>query len=279
LTARGRKTANPPSGTGAIGPRRPIAGLQVLTAPNASPSTLGGTNTYLVGTTSLAVIDPGPEDPEHVARIVGAAQAAGRVALILVTHSHPDHMGAAQRLAAVTGAPVGRWRGGDRPLVDGEILTAGGTRLRAFHTPGHAPDHVVFYWEERETLFSGDLILGEGTTAVAPPDGVMEDYLRSLDRIAQWTLTVIAPGHGPLIMDPRARVAEYAAHRRMRERQILDVLAHGPRTPGEVAAAIYQDLNPRLHPAAEGTVLAHLLKLLADGRVRREGNRYYLTPR
>jgi len=260
-------------------PPRPAAGFQVLTAPNSSASTLEGTNTYLVGGPHLAVIDPGPEDSGHVARILDAAQAAGQVTVILVTHSHRDHLGAAHRLAALTGAPIGRWKAGDRPLADGELLEVGDAHLRALHTPGHAPDHLVFHWEERRILFSGDLILGTGTVVVAPPGGSMEDYLGSLERVAGLDLAVIAPGHGPLVTDPRARVAEYVAHRNMRERQVLEVLTQGPRTPGEVAGAIYRDLDPRLHPAAEGTVLAHLLKLLAEGRVLREGNRYYLARR
>ncbi len=258
-------------------PPLPGAGFQILTAPNSSPYTLEGTNTYLIGGQNVVVIDPGPEQAAHVARILDRAGAAGgHIALILVTHAHGDHLGAASHLATLTGAPVGRWRAGKRPLEDGEVVTVNDVRLRALHTPGHAPDHLVFHWEERETLFSGDLILGTGTVVIAPPGGSMEDYLQSLDRVARLDLAVIGPGHGPLIHDPAARVAEYVAHRKMRERQVLEALASGPRTPGEVAAMLYPDLNPGLHPAAEGTVLAHLLKLLAEGRVDREGNRFYL---
>lgn len=168
------------------------------------------------------------------------------------------------------------WRTGDRPLEDGQVVALDGVRLRILHTPGHAPDHIVFHWEQRRALFSGDLVLGSGTVVVAPPAGSMEDYMRSLGRVAKLDLEMIGPGHGPLIFDPAARVGEYITHRKMRERQVLDVLASGPRTPGEVAAALYQNLDPRLHPAAEGTVLAHLMKLTAEGRVRREGNRFYL---
>jgi len=223
------------------------------------------------------IIDPGPEDPDHIARILDRVRGSGgRIVLILVTHTHADHIGAAGRLAALTGAPVGRWRAGDRPVGDGGRLAADDLELRALHTPGHAPDHLAFYWEAKRMLFSGDLILGSGTVMVSPPGGSMEDYLHSLDRVARLDLSVIAPGHGPLIHDPKARVAEYVSHRKMREEQVVASLAHGPRTPGEVAASLYPDLTPRLHPAAEGTVLAHLLKLLAEGRVLREGNRFYL---
>jgi hydroxyacylglutathione hydrolase len=166
------------------------------------------------------------------------------------------------------------WHTGDRPLADDQVVDLDGVRLRVLHTPGHAPDHVVFYWEKRHALFSGDLVLGSGTVVVAPPGGSMEDYMRSLGRVAGLDLEVIGPGHGPLIFDPAARVAEYITHRQMRERQVLDVLASGSQTPGEVAGILYQNLDPRLHPAAEGTVLAHLLKLVGEGRVRREGNRF-----
>ena len=259
-------------------PPRPGPGFLVLTAPNSSPSTLEGTNTYLVGGPRVVVIDPGPDNPGHVARIRDAAHASGQVASILVTHSHRDHLGAAQRLSAETGAPVARWKAGDRPLAHGEVVTVGDVRLRALHTPGHAPDHLVFHWETRRTLFSGDLILGTGTVVVAPPSGSMEDYLRSLEQVADLDLALIAPGHGPPVTDPQARVAEYIAHRNMRERQILEVLARGPQTPGDVAMVVYQGLDPRLFAAADQTVLAHLLKLFAEGRVLREGNRYYLAP-
>jgi glyoxylase-like metal-dependent hydrolase (beta-lactamase superfamily II) len=255
----------------------PPAGLQIVTATNASPYTLTGTNTYLLGDPRAAVIDPGPDDPGHTREILEHATDAGRqIALILVTHGHSDHLGGAARLAGESGAPVARWAGGDRPLTDGQTVSLDGLRLRVLHTPGHAPDHVVFYWEERGLLFSGDLILGSGTVMVTPPAGSMTDYLRSLDRIAGLTLATIAPGHGPLISDPAARIAEYIAHRRMREQQVLTALAGGPRTPGEIAGIIYQGLDVRLHPAAEGQVQAHLAKLLQEGLVLREGNRYYL---
>jgi len=255
----------------------PTDGVQILTAANASPHTLDGTNTYLLGGPRSVVIDPGPDDAEHVRHVVDAARnAAQPIALILLTHGHADHVGAAARLVRETGAPVARWRGGDRPLEDGETVALDGMRLETLHTPGHAPDHLAFYWMERQLLFSGDLILGRGTVVISPPAGSMEDYLRSLDRVSRLDLAVVAPGHGPLIEDPAARIAEYIAHRRMRERQVLEALAGGSRTPGEIAGVIYTALDPRLHPAAEGQVQAHLAKLLHEGRVRRAGNRYYL---
>jgi glyoxylase-like metal-dependent hydrolase (beta-lactamase superfamily II) len=255
----------------------PAAGFQVVTASNSSALTLQGTNTYLLGGPHTIVVDPGPDEPAHVTRVLDIARGGGqRVALILVTHSHSDHLGGAERLARLSGAQVGRWKAGDRPLRDGDLVAVGDVRLRVLHTPGHAPDHVVFVWEDRRVLFSGDLILGSGTVVVRPPTGSMEDYIRSLERVARLDLALIAPGHGPFVSAPAERVAEYMAHRRQREQQVLESLGGGPRTPAEIAAVIYTDLAPQLHPEAEGQVHAHLLKLIAEGRVRREGNRYYL---
>jgi glyoxylase-like metal-dependent hydrolase (beta-lactamase superfamily II) len=231
----------------------------------------------VLGGPRAVVIDPGPDDAAHVARVLDRARGAGRsVGLILVSHAHRDHAGAVQQLSRASGAPVGMWRSGDQPLEDGRIIAVDGVRLKVLHTPGHARDHIAFYWEDRRALFSGDLVLGSGTVVVAPPNGSMDEYLRSLGRVAGLDLEVIMPGHGPPIFDPAARVAEYIAHRLMRERQVLDALAGGARTPGEVAGLLYRNLDPRLHPAAEGTVLAHLLKLVGEGRVRREGNRFYV---
>lgn len=250
------------------------APFRTVTAANSSPFTLDGTNTYLVGRERVVVIDPGPEDPAHVAAVLDAVRDGGRLALILVTHSHGDHLGAAAALGGGA-VPVRRFEGGDAPLADGEIIEEGGTALRVLHTPGHAADHVVFYWAAERVLFSGDLILGTGTVVLQARDGALEDYLASLERVAALDLAAVAPGHGPLITDPAMRVAEYIAHRRMREGQVLEALAGGARTPGEIVGVIYRNLDPALHPAAENTVRAHLMKLVREGRARREGNRYH----
>ncbi len=254
----------------------PPPAFRTMTAANPSPHTLTGTNTYLLGRGRVIVIDPGPDDPAHVNAVLHQISAAGgALGLILVTHSHADHLGAARALAAGGPVPIRRWGAGDDPLTDGETVEEGGVALRALYTPGHAADHVAFHWAAERVLFSGDLILGAGTVVLQARDGALEEYLASLERVARLDLAMIAPGHGPLIGDPAARIAGYLAHRRMREGQVLEALAGEARTPGEIVGVIYRDLDPSLHPAAESTVRAHLLKLVREGRARREGNRYH----
>lgn len=257
-------------------PAPPEPLFHTITAPNASPYTLEGTNTYLLGRHRVVVIDPGPDDPVHVSAVLDAVRAGGGVlALILVTHSHGDHLGAAESLAAAGRAPVRRWAFGEAPLADGETIDEGGIVLRVLHTPGHAADHVAFHWPAERVLFSGDLVLGSGTVVLQAREDALADYLASLERVGRLDLALIAPGHGPLIEDPGARIEDYLAHRRMREQQVLDAVAGGALTPGEIVGMVYRDLDPVLHPAAESTVRAHLLKLVREGRVQREGNRYH----
>jgi glyoxylase-like metal-dependent hydrolase (beta-lactamase superfamily II) len=225
----------------------------------------------------VVVIDPGPDDGDHIARVLARAGSDGRrVALILLTHGHSDHQGAADALARATGARVRGWTSADTALRDGEMIALDGGRLEVLHTPGHAQDHLGFYWEEEAVLFSGDLILGEGTVNITPPGGSMADYLRSLERVARLRLALIAPGHGPLVCAPHQRIREYLAHRRRREQQVLDLLATRPQTVASLATAIYRDLDPRLRRAAEGTVAAHLEKLVDEGRVRQTGPSFAL---
>jgi glyoxylase-like metal-dependent hydrolase (beta-lactamase superfamily II) len=253
--------------------------FEILTARNPSPFTLTGTNTYLLTAAAQAiVIDPGPDDAAHVTRVLDQVAASGRrVGLILLTHGHSDHGGAADALAHATAATVRGWTTRAAPLRDGEVIALDGRRLQVLYTPGHAQDHVAFYSEDEGVLFSGDLILGEGTVNVTPPGGSMRDYLRSLERVGRLELNLIAPGHGPLIRTPRERIVEYLSHRRRRERQVLELLAGGPQGAQALAAMIYPDLDPRLTRAAEGTVAAHLEKLIDEGRVRRTGARFTLA--
>jgi glyoxylase-like metal-dependent hydrolase (beta-lactamase superfamily II) len=241
--------------------------LRVL-APNPGPFTLEGTNTWIVGSGPTLVIDPGPDDPAHVDAVVAEA---GDVASILVSHDHPDHAPAAAALAERVRAPVRSFRPGDGrvAIADGEQIEAGGVRLTALYTPGHTPDHLVFSAEG--ALFTGDSVLGRGTSVIDPPEGDLAAYLRSLRLMLDLEPRVIYPGHGPVVFDAQAKVREYLAHRAMREEQVLAGLGGGAAQPADLVPAIYADVAAELHPVAERQVLAHLLKLEKEGRVVRTG--------
>ena len=243
-----------------------------ITAPNSSPMTGAGTNTYLVGTDEVAVIDPGPDDPRHAANIREAVGAA-RVRWILVTHTHVDHAPGARRLAQQTGAQIlafataGPGPVPDHMLGDGESVAGSGFMLDAIHTPGHASDHLCFFLREERALFSGDLIMSGSTVVIAPPDGDMAAYLRSLDRVKQWHPSRIYPGHGDVIDSPQAVIEEYIRHRLMREQQVLDALRDGARRIPEMVSRIYAEVPRGLHPMAALSVYAHLIKLRDEGKV------------
>lgn len=242
------------------------------TAPNASPMTGAGTNTYLVGADEVAVIDPGPDDPRHSADIVKAAGAA-RVRWILLTHTHVDHAPGARRLARQTGAQIlafahaGPGLAPDRTLKDEESVTGSGFTLEAIHTPGHASDHLCFFLKEERALFSGDLIMSGSTVVIAPPDGDMAAYLRSLHHVKQFNPSRIYPGHGDAIDSPQAVIEEYIRHRLMREQQVLDALRDGARKIPDMVARIYAEVPQVLHPMASLSVYAHLIKLRDEGKV------------
>lgn len=237
-------------------------------APNPGLRELEGTNTWVVGRWPAAVIDPGVDDPRHLGEVL---EAAGRIGAILLTHDHPDHAPGALTLAGMTGAPVyaARPTGGMRRLRDGQELRLPGVHLRVIATPGHTPDHVAFLLEPDGALFTGDVVLGRGTSVIDPPEGDLAQYLRSLRRLRELRPRTIYPGHGPVVLDAMAKLEEYLAHREERERQVLDGLAAGPHTPEELVPAIYEGYRAELHPLAARSVLAHLLKLEAEGRVER----------
>ena len=259
-------------------PVRLLRHVQRLTAPNPGLMTGPGTNTWIVGEPgAYAVIDPGPDLPEHVARI---AQAVGEdLRWILCTHSHPDHSPAAARLHALTGAPVAGMASGpharehssfvpQRALADGEAIVVGDSTLRAIHTPGHAANHLCFLLEEDGLLFSGDHIMNGSTVVIDPPDGDMHAYLASLRRLAALEFDYVLPAHGWVLAPAKAEIERLIAHRLAREAKVRRALhASGPAggTLESLVPLAYDDVPERLHPVARRSLLAHLGKLVADG--------------
>jgi glyoxylase-like metal-dependent hydrolase (beta-lactamase superfamily II) len=243
-------------------------------APNPSPLTLEGTNTFVVAEPEAAtavVIDPGPDDEGHALAVV-AACGGRRVELVLLTHTHVDHAEGARAFAGRVGAPLAAiapgWASAGAPdLAAGEPLAVGGLELRPLPTPGHAADHCCFELAAERAVFTGDHVLGRGTTVVEWPGGDMAAYLASLELLRDRRPLRLYPGHGPEVADAVARVEGYLAHRRDREAQVLAALAAGDRTPAEVVARVYAEVDPALHPAAELSVRAHLAKLVREGRV------------
>ncbi len=253
------------------------AGFPVrVLAPNPGPFTLEGTNTWIVGRSPSLVIDPGPEDPAHLEEV---RRSAGAVAAILLTHRHPDHAPGAAKLARATGAPVLSFEPepGERALRDGETVRAGGVALRTVHAPGHTPDHVVFHDEASGILFTGDAVLGRGTSVIDPPDGDLTAYVGSLTAMLALTPRVLCPGHGPVVWDAGAKLREYLDHRAERQQQVVAALAAGPSTAEELVPGIYADYPPEIHPMAARSVLAHLLALEHAGTVARTDDRFALV--
>lgn len=285
-------------------------GLRLVRAPNPAPMTHTGTNTWIVGAPSggaeggaeVAVIDPGPDDADHLAAIRAALGPGERIVHILVTHAHRDHAPLAPRLAAATGAPVsaagrmaqrrrpvmsrlaaeGGLGGGegvdaafvpDRVLEDGGAVAGHGWRLTALATPGHTADHLCFLWEvpgAAPAVFTGDTVMGWASSLVSPPDGDVVAFLASCRRLAEIPARIFYPGHGEPVTDPAGRLAWLIAHREAREAQILAALAEGRAGVATLAARIYVDTPPALLRAAERNVLAHLIALWEAGRVRAE---------
>ncbi len=258
-------------------------GIARLLAHNPSPFTYFGTQTYFVGERELVVIDPGPDLPDHVEAIT-AAIGGRRLVAIACTHTHRDHSPAARALKVATGAPiigcaplsldsVGPRADAsfdfdyfpDRVLADGETIEVDGRMLVAVATPGHTSNHLCFAYGD--ALFTGDHVMGWSTTVVVPPDGDMGDYMLSLEKLRQREDRLYYPAHGPAVTNPRQLVRGMIGHRMQRERQVLKRLDAGDRTITEIVAAAYPGLDPRLVPAAGGSVLAHLLDLERRGMV------------
>jgi len=265
-------------------PRELIPGVVRVVANNPSPFTFKGTNTYLIGTRELAVIDPGPGDAGHVAAILKAAN--GRpITHILVTHTHRDHVDDLPALVAATGAKTcgyGRTvakRGSketspsgsefvdldfkpDIPLNQGDRIEGGDWGVTALHTPGHAPDHICFALDREELLFSGDHVMAWNTSVVAPPEGRMGDYLASLELLLDKEHATYLPGHGGRLENPQRMVRAYLVHRRWREQAILAALRDGNDTIQKIVEVVYRGIDARLKTAASLSVQAHVEHLI-----------------
>ena len=258
-------------------PGRPVAlatGLVRVTAPNPGMMTGPGTNSYLVGTAEVAVIDPGPDEASHVDALVEAGRQ--RIRWIVVTHTHPDHAPAAAPLAERTGAEVLGFgpRDGfvpDRSVDEGFELAGDDFCLRALHTPGHASNHLCWLLEGERVLFSGDHVMQGSTVVIAPPDGDMAAYLRSLRVLLELDppLCAIAPGHGSLIEDPAAAVSAVVAHRLERESAVARALSTAGRARvDDLLPVVYADVHEALYPVARYSLWAHLRKLAGEGLAR-----------
>lgn len=261
--------------------------VTLVRAPNPSAMTLSGTNSYVVdcGRNQALVIDPGPAISTHVEAIERETARLGlTIAAIAVTHGHPDHAPAAALLAARCGAPVYAHAASavphDRDLPLDASFSVGGTSLHAMDSPGHTFDHVVFYLQAEKSLFTGDVILGEGTSVIAPPHGAMRPYQRTLERLAAEfpQARTIYGGHGPRVDDAQAKIGEYIAHRRMRELEVLDALSHGEQTIPQLVLRIYGDSRRELRPAMARQMLAHLIALEEEGRVSARRLDQAMTP-
>lgn len=290
---------NTPENTPTAGVSRDLApGLRVVLAPNPSPMTYWGTNTYLLGTTEVAVIDPGPESSAHLQAILDAVPQGGRISHIFVTHAHLDHSPLSRALSRETGAPVyaygtatrgrsavmrdlaarGFLGGGegidadfapDIVMEDGDIVSAEGWQIEALHTPGHIGNHLCFAWQD--ALFCGDHVMGWASSLVSPPDGDLSDFMASCHRLRKRDWQVFYSGHGAPIDAPAERLDWLISHRGGREKEILLALQDGAATATDLAARLYTDISPRLLPAASRNVFAHLIDLTSKNRVTSEG--------
>ncbi|WP_075290093.1 MBL fold metallo-hydrolase [Pararhizobium arenae] len=269
-------------------------GIERITVNNPSPFTFHGTNSYIVGKRSVCVIDPGPEDEAHFQALMTAL--AGReVTHIAVSHTHRDHSPLARRLKAETGAFIvaeGPHRAArplhegetnpfaessdmdlrpDISLADGDLVEGDGWRLRALATPGHTANHMAFSLEDTGTVFSADHVMAWATSIVAPPDGAMSDYMASLDKLLARDDRLYLPGHGGALGEPAAFLRGLRAHRRMRERAVLERIRAGDRFIADMVKIIYASTDPRLHGAAALSVLAHIEDLVERGQVETDG--------
>jgi glyoxylase-like metal-dependent hydrolase (beta-lactamase superfamily II) len=269
-------------------PGQPLAlepGLRLVLAPNPSPMTERGTNTWLLGTGAVTVLDPGPETPAHLRAILAALSPSEHVARIIVSHAHLDHSPGARPLAQATGAPVlafGDARAGlsarmagfaglgggegvdtafapDTRLADGAVLPMEGAPIEVVHTPGHLGNHICLRWGAR--LFTGDMVMGWAPSLVSPPDGDLTDFMASLDRLEALGPARLYPGHGAPVAEGMARIQALRTHRLGREAQVLAALGPDPAPLDDLVARVYAELDAAMHPAAARNLLAHLVDL------------------
>lgn len=264
----------------------PLEHIRHFTADNPGAMTLQGTNQYLLGREEITVIDVALPSADNVKGVLDQVEAmrGKKVEKILLTHIHRDHSGGALELKKKCGAKLGIHRsragflgGEDFTYQDGDTIPYDGGELKVVHTPGHESGHCCFYEASAQALFTGDHILGRGTTVIPPPDGDMASYIRSLEKLLELKLRLLLPGHGPAIGDPYGKIREYVEHRRMRERQVLESVRKGRDTIPAITAGIYVELAASMQRVAQLSVEAHLLKLIQEGRARRVEDRYFAT--
>jgi glyoxylase-like metal-dependent hydrolase (beta-lactamase superfamily II) len=255
-------------------------GIVRITAPNPGVMTGPGTNSYVVGERELVVVDPGPDIESHIGVLREAV--GDRLKWIVCTHTHLDHSPAAHALRVATGARIagrlapqdGRQDAGfapDRVLEDGESVAVEGVTFRAVHTPGHASNHLCYLLEQQKILFTGDHVMQGSTVVISPPDGDMQAYLASLEKLFAIDLAALAPGHGRLIETPHEEARRLIAHRLKREEKVVRALAQkGKGTLDELVPLAYDDVSERLYPVARRSLHAHLIKLVREGRASEE---------
>ena len=257
-------------------------GIRRIIANNPGPFTFTGTGTYVIGTGNVAVIDPGPDMPEHVDAILKSLEGE-TISHILITHTHMDHCPAAAPLKQATGAEIWGFgahpgsevgeEGGDQAykpdhqVGHGDVIQGNGWSVEAIHTPGHISNHLCFQYREAKALFSGDHVMGWSTSVITPPDGSMTDYMASLRLLLERDDAIYYPTHGTAITEPKPFVEAYIAHREAREEQIMDCLADGVTDISAMVKRMYTDVPEYLHPAAARSVEAHLIHMEETGRV------------
>ena len=261
--------------------------LYRVTAPNPGPMTGAGTNTYLVRDGDrFAVIDPGPDDERHKEAILAAVGGAENIAMILVTHMHPDHSPLALPLAQLSGAGIYGWSRvededqdvscqPDQVVSHDKVIMLGQQRIRCLHTPGHVDNHVCYLLENEQIVMTGDHLMQGSTVVIIPPHGKMKEYIESLQLLTHYPLRKLAPGHGEMIDTPLEEIESIIRHRLAREQKVINALEQLVRTPmDELVRVVYDDVPVQMHPLAELSLLAHLIKLQEEGRVQSSEGRW-----